>query len=187
MSNAFSCLSVWFSLHTTLIKAKFWLRGSIPVLSPLIRQEGCQLWALCCRLNSQTAPLNWTLELSMCPECPRCPALVFTEEGGDTGSRSYSRTVQQAPCIRKVDPWSVVSVRGLKRNAGCREGRGGNGCLKIGWGGHRQSGGGVEVEVGVIIYHRGSDNLMIYGWTSGFCWWLCVFICLYGNGNFESY
>lgn len=91
MSNAVNFLCVRFCLHTILIKARIWLRGSIPVLSPLIRQEGCQLWALCCRLNSQTAPLNWTLELSMCTECLPCPALEFTfHRGGMGGARNKS-------------------------------------------------------------------------------------------------
>lgn len=156
MSNALSCFSMWFSLQTTLIKAKIWLQGSIPVLSPLIRQEGCQLWALCCRLNSQTSPLNWMVELSMCTECLSCPVFVFTEGGGETGNMSYRRTVQQAAHIWKVDP-SVVVVRGLERNVGCWERRGGNGSLKIGLGGHRQSGGGEwwwssSITVEVILW-----------------------------------
>lgn len=153
MSNAVSCLCVWFCLHTILIKAKIWLRGSIPVLSPLIRQEGCQLWVLCCSLNSQTSPLNWTLELSMCMECLLCPALVFKfhrKGEGETGLVG----IQQAACIWKVtakcviDSTSVVSVRGLERNMGWCKKRGGY---------NRRRG----EEVGVIICHSGSDSLMI--------------------------
>lgn len=103
ISNAISCLCVWFCLHTILIKAKIWLRGSIPLLSPLIRQEGCQLWVLCSRLNSQTSSLNWTLELLMCMECLPCPALVlkFHREGLRTGERQEAdlESTQQAACI----------------------------------------------------------------------------------------
>lgn len=127
--NVLYCLCVWFCLHTILIKATIWLRGFIPLLSPLIRQEGCQLWALCCRLNSQTSPLNWTLELSMCMECLPRPALMFTEGG----NRPYRRTVQQAGLIGRLQ-WNASLIHhqssvsgGLERNVGCCKWRRGNG------------------------------------------------------------
>lgn len=98
MSNVLYCLCVWLCLHTTLIKATIWLRGSIPLLSPLIRQEGCQLWALCCGLNSQTSPLNWTPELSMCTGRLPPPALVFA--GGVGGQETvYDRAHCTTSCL----------------------------------------------------------------------------------------
>lgn len=50
-------------IRTELLKAKCWLGGFIPVLFPLIRQEGCQLWLFCSSPNSQTFFLNWALDL----------------------------------------------------------------------------------------------------------------------------
>lgn len=50
-------------LHELLLKAKTRLAGFIPLLFPLTRPEGCQLWVLCYRINSQTSFLNWTLDL----------------------------------------------------------------------------------------------------------------------------
>lgn len=133
MSNAFSPRCVWFCLHMIPIKAKIWLRGSIPVLSPLIRQEGCQLLALCCRPNSQTSPLNWMLELSMRTECLLCPVQVSHRRR--KGGRQETSTVgtHQAACIWVVevkcvvDSSSVVSVGGLESVGCCK--RGGNGSL----------------------------------------------------------
>lgn len=70
------------SVYTTiLIKAEIWLQGSIPLPSPLIRLEGCQLRILCCTLNSQASPLNWTPELSMWTACLPGVVLVFGEPG----------------------------------------------------------------------------------------------------------
>lgn len=129
MKNAVSCLCVWFCLHTILIKAKIWHWGSIPVVSPLIRQEGCQLWALCCRLNSQTSPLNWTLELSMCTECLSRPAFVFTERVGCRHNKLLALGRLQFTVKFVVDPSSAVSLRGLERIVTYCKWRGGNGSL----------------------------------------------------------
>lgn len=137
MSNVLYCLCVWFCLHTILIKATIWLRGSIPLLSPLIRQEGCQLWALCCRLNSQTSPLNWTLELSVCTEChSQSCARVHWGEGRGKGGRQetgflgklYNKLLVFGRLWRNVSlihHQSSVSG-GLERNVGCCKRRGGN-------------------------------------------------------------
>lgn len=144
------CPHAWFCLQRVLTKAQTWLRGSIPLLPPLIRQEGCQLWVLCCRLNSQTSPLNWTLELSRCAESWPCPTPVSEFQGGNAGGGEGAtgehvlRVVWKVTVKCAADSSSAVSVGSLERNVGCCDRRGGNGSLQNGLGGHRQSGEGVK-------------------------------------------
>lgn len=81
-------MSLCDSVYTTiLIKAEIWLQGSIPLPSPVIRPEGCQLRTLCCSLNSQASPLNWTPELSMWTACLPGAGLVFVFGESGSGER----------------------------------------------------------------------------------------------------